>query len=189
MTVSAETREDDAALVSRCLEGEARAWELLVERHGSIVWAIARRAGLSREDAADVFQNTWAATLQGLGELRDPTLFTAWLGQVARHQCLRVRRGYGISRRARERVARDSVDTSVPDEELAKLETRHHVALALERIGERCAQILRALYYDRPALAYAELAKRLGMRIGSIGPTRSRCLKRLEQRLGEVSRE
>jgi RNA polymerase sigma factor (sigma-70 family) len=186
---SARLGRDDAALVSLCLDGDAMAWETLVERHGPLVWAVARKALLSPEDAADVFQNTWTAALEGLDSVRDPSRFPAWLGRVARHQCMRVRRGYGIARRARDRVARDAVDTNLPDEEVASLELRHGVALALEKIGERCARLLRALYYDSPRPAYAKIAERFGMRIGSIGPTRARCLKSLEERLGEVERD
>jgi RNA polymerase sigma factor (sigma-70 family) len=179
--VTTDVRRDggDAALVADCLAGDRSAWDALLERHGPLVWAVARRAGLDDEDAADVFQNTWIIALEELSRIREPALFGRWLGRVARHQCMRVRRGYGIARKALPNVARQDVDETVPDEELVRLEDRSRVHAALDRVGERCAGLLRLLYMDSASPAYAEIADRLDMRIGSIGPTRARCLQRL----------
>jgi RNA polymerase sigma factor (sigma-70 family) len=182
--VSSRERTDDAALVARCIEGDSAAWDALVDRHGPLVWAVAHKAGLSDADAADVFQNTWTIAVEELERVRNPDRVAAWIGRVARHQAMRVRRGYGIARKARARVAREDVDDRVPDEELAELEERGRVDTALRRIGERCARLLDALYFERPAPAYTALAERLGMRIGSIGPTRARCLEKLRRELG-----
>jgi RNA polymerase sigma factor (sigma-70 family) len=174
----------DGALVALCLDGDGTAWSTLVERHGPLVWAVAHRMRLSRADAEEVFQNTWTIALEELSRVRQRERVGAWIGRVARHQSLRVRRGYGIARRAREHVAREDVDETLPEEELVRLEERGRVAVALERIGERCARLLRALYHEAPRPAYTEIAERLGMRIGSIGPTRARCLQKLEGELG-----
>ena len=184
MTVSAQRGTGDADLVTRCLEGDGAAWSLLVERHGPLVWAVASRMGLTRADAEDVFQATWTIALEELSRVRDRARFAAWLGRVARHQSLRVRRGYGIARRAHERIAEDTDDVTLPDDELETLEQRALVGRALSRIGERCAALLRLLYYADPRPAYEDIAERLGMRIGSIGPTRARCLRKLESELG-----
>jgi len=173
----------DGALVGSCLEGDGSAWAALVERHGPLVWAVAHRMGLSRADAEEVFQNTWTIALEELSRVRERERVGAWIGRVARHQSMRVRRGYGIARRAHEHVAREDVDATLPDEELTRLEERGRVAAALGRIGERCARLLRTLYHESPRPAYAEIAERLGMRIGSIGPTRARCLQKLESEL------
>jgi len=177
----------DAGLVARCLEGDGGAWSELVERHGGLVWAVAGAHGLTRADAEDVFQATWTIVLEELSRVRDPDRFAAWLGRVARHQSLRVRRGYGIARRAHERVAEDVDDLTVPDDALERLEQTALVARALPRIGERCAALLRLLYYADPRPAYDEIARRTGMRIGSIGPTRARCLQKLAAELGDGS--
>jgi RNA polymerase sigma factor (sigma-70 family) len=184
VTVTTGPGTTDADLVARCIDGDARAWDALVERHGPLVWAVAHRAGLSDADAADVFQNTWAIAVEELDRVRRPEQVVRWIGRVARHQAMRVRRGYGIARRARERIAREDVDMRVPDEELAALERRSLMDAALAAVGGRCADLLQALYYERPSPAYADLADRLGMRIGSIGPTRARCLEKLRKELG-----
>ncbi len=179
MTTDVRAAGTDAALVARCLAGESVAWEALIERHGSLVWAVARRARLDEDDAADVFQNTWTIALEELSRIREPDLFGRWIGRVARHQSMRVRRGYGIARKAIPHVAREDVDMTVPDEELIRLESRGHVHDALARVGDRCGELLQLLYLEAVRPAYAEIAERLGMRIGSIGPTRARCLQRL----------
>ena len=184
MTVSSASRTDDAALVAHCLDGDGAAWSRLVERHGPLVWAVASRMGLTRADAEDVFQATWTIALEELSQLRDPLRFAPWLGRVARHQSMRVRRGYGISRRAHERVAHEVEEATVPDDELETLEQRALVSRAMARLGERCGALLRLLYYADPRPSYDVISERLGLRIGSIGPTRARCLQKLERELG-----
>jgi RNA polymerase sigma factor (sigma-70 family) len=177
------TSEDAAGLVVRCRSGDALAWTEIVERFGPLVWAVARRSGLTPDDEADVFQNTWSAAFEELPRLRDPAAFPAWIGSVARHQAMRMRRGYGIARRSMAYVAREDVDVTLPDDALAALEEQRKVSAAVERIGRRCAELLRALYYEDPQPAYAELSRRLKMPIGSLGPTRARCLEKLEKEI------
>jgi RNA polymerase sigma factor (sigma-70 family) len=176
---------DDATLVTRCVHGDGAAWSALVDRYGPVVWAIARRARLDGDDEADVFQNTWRVAVEELPRLREPAAFAGWITQIARHQTLRMRRGYGIARASMPHVAREDVDESRPDASIVEVEERHKVAEAVSRIGAKCAELLRALYYEEPPPAYTEVAKRLGMRIGSIGPTRARCLEKLEKELGD----
>lgn len=177
------TTEDDESLVVRCRGGDTAAWTVLVDRFGPAVWAVARRAKLDGDDASDVFQNTWRIAVEELSRLREPAAFGGWIVRVARHQTMRVRRGYGIARRSLPHVAKEDVDETVPDDALSRIEERRRVSSAVERIGRKCAELLRALYYDDPPPGYAEIATRLGMRIGSIGPTRARCLEKLEKEL------
>lgn len=185
MTTTEAVRTDDAALVVRCAEGDASAWDGLVQRYAPLVWAVVTRMDLGAEDAADAFQNTWTIALEELPRLRDPAAFPAWIGRIARHQCLRVRRGYGIARKSREHVAREDVDLNLPDEDLERLEIRAKVRSALGGIGDRCARLLALLYEEDPTPAYEEIARRMDMRIGSIGPTRARCLEKLLRELGD----
>jgi len=175
--------DDASELVARCRDGDGRAWTALVERFGPVVWAVARRAGLSADDEADVFQNTWRVAFEEIARLREPAAFPAWIGRVARHQAMRLRRGYGISRRSMPYVAREDVDESEPDAPLAELEERRKVGSAVEKIGRKCKDLLHALYYEDPQPAYVDLARRLAMPVGSIGPTRARCLEKLEKEL------
>lgn len=175
---------DDAALVARCLGDDDDAWAALVARHGPLAWGVIRRAGLHADDAADVYQTVWLAAFQQLPRLRDPSRFPGWIARTAHIQALRLRRGYGISRRVLARVPVRETDDRVPDEEIQAMEERSRVALALDTVGERCAALLRLLYFERPAPAYQDISARLAMPVGSIGPTRARCLERLAKRLG-----
>lgn len=184
MTAEVTAHADDAALVARCLDDDETAWALLVARHGPLAWATIRRAGLSHDDAADVYQTTWLAALEQLPRLRDPTRFPAWIARTAHLQALRVRRSYGISRRVLARIPLRDDDERVPDEEIVAIEDRSRVAAALAAVGDRCATLLRILYFERPTPAYRDISERLRMPIGSIGPTRARCLERLAKRLG-----
>jgi RNA polymerase sigma factor (sigma-70 family) len=179
-----EPATDDAALVARCLDGDPVAWESLVERHGAVVWAVANRMDLSPDDAAEVFQNTWRTAVEELDRVRDPAAIGGWLARVARHQAMRLRRGYGIARKSREHVAREDLDPTLPDAEIERLEQRNRVRTAIAQVGERCAQLLGALYFEDPTPSYDEIAARFGMRIGSIGPTRARCLGKMMELMG-----
>lgn len=183
---------DDATLVLRCLDaarggdrvGGEGAWSELVRRHGPLAWAVIRRAGVDGADAADVYQTAWLAALQSLPRLRDPSRFAPWLARTAHLQAVRLRRTYGITRRVLSRVDAREEDDRAPDEDIERFETRGAVAAALSRVGARCESLLRALYYEDPPPAYADLARRLGMPVGSIGPTRARCLEKLDKLMG-----
>jgi RNA polymerase sigma factor (sigma-70 family) len=176
--------EDDASLVRRCLAEDAEAWELLVRRWGPLAWAVIRRAGLEGEDAADVYQTSWLAAVESLPRLRHPERFGAWLARTAHLQSIRLRRAYGISRRVLGRVPVREEDDVLPDREIEALDERRKVADALGAVGERCETLLHLLYWQQPPLAYTEIARRLGVPVGSVGPTRARCLEKLERLLG-----
>jgi RNA polymerase sigma factor (sigma-70 family) len=156
-----------------------------VRAYGGLVWAVARRAGLSQEDAADVFQTVWRIAVEDLPRLRRRGSFGAWIGRTTHFQAMRVRRGYAITRKVLARGPAGEMSHEPPGEELERLERRVRVARGLESVGERCRELLRLLYYEDPTPAYAAIADRMGMRIGSVGPTRARCLERLERALGE----
>jgi RNA polymerase sigma factor (sigma-70 family) len=175
----------DAALVARCMNGDEEAWAVLVRRHGPVVWTIARRAGLSHDDAADVYQTTWRIAVESLPRIRDRDRFAAWIARTAHFQTMRALRGLCSTRRALERLDAREKEDAPADEEVARVEFRRVVDDAMGRIGERCARLLRALYFDDPPPAYLEISERLDMPVGSIGPTRARCLSRLRDALAK----
>lgn len=189
MTKTAADVDGDAALVARCLGGDEAAWAELVRRHGPVVWSVARRAGLSQIDAADVHQTVWRIAVESLPRLRNAERFPVWIARTAHFQSMRAVRTICATRRALDRITPRETDDSVPEADLARIERSRLVAEAMDRIGERCARLLRALYFDHPTPAYEEIAARLSMRIGSIGPTRARCLARLRQELGGDDRD
>lgn len=178
----------DARLVARCLAGEARAWDALVRRHERLVYAIGRSYRLADEDLGDLFQDVFAALHRGLPRLRDGRTLCRWLSstsdRMARTLALRRRREQALSAPAHEITDILADPGPSPAAELEALEAQQRVRMALAGLAPRCQKLLHALYYEDPTPAYAELSRRLGVPIGSLGPTRARCMDRLRAGLG-----
>lgn len=178
---------EDARLVERCLAGDGQAWAALVERHERLVYAVARSYRMSDADVGDVFQEVFAALVRGLPRLRDARALVRWLSSTTE----RIARATALRRRREQALASpdQAVVEGVPDErpavesELEALEEQALVRLALAGLPEGCRRLLTALYYEDPAPDYASLSRRLHMPIGSLGPTRARCIERLRRGL------
>jgi RNA polymerase sigma factor (sigma-70 family) len=151
-------------LVRAAGDGDQRAWEALVGRFNGLVWSVARAHGLSRADAADVCQTAWLRLVEHLHRLRDPERVGTWLASTARHEALE---GAG--------ALAESPEASALASERNDLLWR-----AFAELPQRCQRLLRVLMAD-PAPSYQQVAVALEMPIGSIGPTRGRCLDRLRQ--------
>ena len=182
---TAPDRRDDAALVRACVAGEAGAWDELVERYGRLVFASARRCGLGPEDAEDVFQNVFTIMLRRLETLRDQARLSSWLITTTYRESWRLSRA---RRDATTAVLDDQIRDSgeAPPEEVARLEREQLVHAALRRIDARCRDLLTALFLDASEPSYEAISARFGMAVGSIGPTRARCFRKLERVLAEV---
>lgn len=189
--------DDDAALVRRCSVGDAAAWKLLVRRYQRLVHTVVLRAGFDEHTAADVFQTVFERLHLALPTLREPERLSAWIVTTAKREMLLAlrRRGRETSFDALREVgdagAGPAFDPQAPDPVpealLEDLQQLHLLRLALERLDERCRALLELLFADddeRPA--YAEIAARLGMPVGSLGPTRARCLAKLRRLHSEV---
>src|SRR5262245_22450585 len=174
---------EDQRLVERCLEGEREAWEALVRRHERLVYAVARAYRLSDPDLADVFQEVFAALVRGLPRLNEPRALVRWLSsttqRIARARALAARREAALARSVEPETLKQVPSASGPiGAELERLEEQALIRSALTTLHPRCQRLLSALYYEEP-VSYAELSLRLGIPIGSIGPTRARCFERL----------
>jgi RNA polymerase sigma factor (sigma-70 family) len=174
---------ETAYLVRAAGDGDQAAWDRLVAGFAGLVWAVARGHRLQAEDAADVFQTTWLRLLQQLPRLREPERVGAWLATTARRECLRV-----LGQRSREPATEPEMldltaDAGPPvDVELVRAERDDALWHCLETSTPRCRELLRVLFAE-PPLNYTEVAEVLDMPIGSIGPTRRRCLEHLRRRL------
>lgn len=180
---------DDAPLVARCLRGDAAAWETLVRRYQRLVYAIVRRAGLDEHAAADVFQTVFERLIESLPRINEPSRLQAWIVTTAKRETLlqieRSRRTVSMTPTDEDGApAWDMPDSApLPDEVLAEVQDIERVRVALDRLEARCRDLLRRLFRDDVAIAYDEVARELGMSVGSIGPTRARCLGKLRQLL------
>ena len=171
---------DVAALVLAAAAGDQVAWDGIVERYHRLVWAVVRSYRLSASDAADVTQITWLRLVEHLGSIRDPARVGAWLATTARREALRLSRQRRADLDRTTEVDLVVLPSDSPSVEDALLRDEADAALhrALRGLGDRCQQLLRALACSPPA-HYDEISQALGMPVGSIGPTRGRCLDRL----------
>jgi len=178
--------QTDRDLIRACRTGDARAWERLLDKYERLVFSISLNYGLTTDDAADVTQITFTILLQNLNTLPDEMRLSAWLATVARRHTWRL-----LARNRREAVN--------PDEDLAGNETLGGIVDNRERwelvewlnhglslLDERCRQLLLALYFDAEQPSYAQVADQLNMTVGSIGPTRARCLEQMKRNLDTV---
>jgi RNA polymerase sigma factor (sigma-70 family) len=170
---------DISLLVKGAASGDQAAWDALVARYTNLLWSIARGYRLERTDAADVVQVAWLRLVEHLPRLRDPERVGAWLATTVRRECLQV-----VSRRKRDLPVVDDVFDAVPDTSApvdARLLADEQAATlwsAFEQISGRCQHLLRVLMADPPP-SYVEVSEVMEMPVGSIGPTRARCLDRL----------
>jgi len=170
-------------LVTRARDGDKRAWDALVERYAPLIWSICSRHGLGRADAEDVGQNVWLQLVDQLDKIRDPAALPGWLATTTRRECLRVLRTIRGQHTARYALDAEIIpdDQARPaDQELIAAEHRAALREAFARLSPCYQQLLAALIQD-PPVPYAEISARLGIPIGSIGPTRSRCLSQLRR--------
>jgi RNA polymerase sigma factor (sigma-70 family) len=173
------------AVVRAASEGDREAWNALVARYGGLIWSVARAHRLGDADAADVFQTTWLRLVEHLGEIRDPDRVGSWLATTARHECLRILRvGQRHVLTDGFELIEGSSDAGV-DARLLTEERDAALWRAFARISERCRALLRMLAADPPP-SYEEVGAALDMPVGSIGPTRGRCLEQLRERAAAV---
>lgn len=166
--------------------GDARAWEKIVDRYANLVWSICRAQRMSEDDAADVVQVTWLRLLQNLERIRDPRRLAGWLATTCRRECLalqrRSRSSVAVGNEHMERLLGGTVPADQP-----VLAAEEYAVLwqAFQRLSEWCQRVLRALVVeaeDGPP-SYPLVASQLQTPVGSLGPTRARCLNQLRKLL------
>ncbi|MFN0136669.1 MAG: RNA polymerase sigma factor [Phycisphaerae bacterium] len=173
----------DVSLILACLEGQPTAWNALVERYARLVYSVINRNRLSSADAEDAFQGVFLSLYRNLQRLQDHACVSAWLITTTHRECWR------LSRLARKNATLDTdvaSDAEPSSESIERDERQHLVQQALTQLGGSCEKLLRALFFDSGEPDYETIATRLDMRVGSIGPTRARCFKKLEGILGEL---
>jgi RNA polymerase sigma factor (sigma-70 family) len=181
----------DGDLLRGCRAGDPAAWRAIVERYERLIYSIPLRMGLDRDDAADVFQLTFTALLNSLEAIRDPARLGGWLATVARrHSWATLRRQKAqvsltdLEAGGEGALASDASALGMPLAGAAGLqgwELALWLDQGLAKLAGRCRELLTALYFDATEPSYADLSTRLGIPVGSIGPTRARCLERLRQ--------
>lgn len=165
----------DQDLIEQCLRGDESAWATLVERYGRLVYAMPRRFGLDAETADDVFQEVFVVLLRQLPGLRNRSALPKWLMQTALHVTRRTLRRRQLSLSPELEQVLQAPPTQ---DDLGRWERDEDLHRALGRLSASCRDLLLALY-GPGQMEYRQVAEHLAMPIGSIGPTRARCLRKL----------
>ncbi|MDA0179514.1 sigma-70 family RNA polymerase sigma factor [Solirubrobacter phytolaccae] len=166
-------------MIAAAARGDQSAWSALVSRFSGRIARVARGYGLNPYQADDVAQETWLRLYRGLERVRDPQALGAWVDTTARRESLRA-----LKRRGREDLTGEDLFVDVvayddPDEALLA-ERRVALAAALARLPERQQRLMESLLADTEP-SYADVSAELGLPVGSIGPTRGRCVERLRR--------
>ncbi|HET6560503.1 MAG TPA: sigma-70 family RNA polymerase sigma factor [Marmoricola sp.] len=189
-----QTRPEGETLVDRATEafgryqaGERAAFDTLVEVVSPVMWRVARGAGLDQVTGEDVLQTVWMSALRSAGDIRDTRTIVKWLLTSTRREAWRVskrtraelhRAGAVFGVDSEEVMAIPDSGEAAPDEVVFRDDRQRRLWEHVKELPERCRQLLSVIAFaDRPD--YAHLADALGMPVGSIGPTRGRCLAKL----------
>ena len=181
----------DAEIVRACRKGDQTAWDDLVGRYQRLIYAIPRRAGLSEERCADVFQEVFVTLLEKIDAIEKPEKIRSWIVTTAKFKTwssVRAEKGlYSPETEEEIEAQMAALPDAAPlaDEQLVRLEQQHLIRTAVNMLEERCRMILSMIYLRESAASYAEVAAKVGVGETSISPLRTRCLKKLERILAD----
>jgi RNA polymerase sigma factor (sigma-70 family) len=169
---------DLEGVVRAAADGDGAAWRSLVERFAAHIRTIARTHRLSAHDADDVAQTTWLRLLENIAGMRQPAAVAGWLTTTARREALSTIKSSGRERPAGDALLADEASDPVDAGRLTAGERRAAVEQAITALPPRDRALLDLLFADA-APSYTRISATLGMPVGSIGPTRQRCIARL----------
>jgi RNA polymerase sigma factor (sigma-70 family) len=167
-------------LVTEAREGSQAAWNALVDRYAALIWSVCRSFRLSDADGGDVSQTVWLRAVEHLATIREPAALPGWLVTTTRRECIKLcggrpRTWWSVDAMVVEPA---SGEESAPDTEVLAAERRASVREALAQLPPHCQRLL-AMLFEGEEHSYADISARLAIPVGSIGPTRSRCLGKL----------
>lgn len=171
------------ALVQAAGEGDPDAWKSLVEGYTPLVASVIVGHRLRGPDIEDVVQTVWLRLIEHLGDLREPRALPMWLITTARHECVRVLKASQRTQPFDPLQEREDLLGGEPvelDERLLAAERHQMLLAAFGELPAHHRELLMLLMAD-PPVSYAEISNRLGIPVGSIGPTRARALQRLRE--------
>jgi RNA polymerase sigma factor (sigma-70 family) len=172
-----------ARLVAQARDGDKQAWDAIVVRYAPLIWSICRRYQLDRCDADDVAQSVWLRLVDQLEFIREPAALPGWIATTTRRECGRLvtaarrREAFGSGLDA------EDIPDGRPDEAEAEVLMAERNAALREALGALpipCQRLLALLIAD-PPVPYADISTELGIAVGSIGPSRARCLDRVRR--------
>lgn len=166
--------------VQRAATGDINAWNRLVDQYSRLIWSITSSFKFGESDAADVVQTTWMRLIEHIDRIEQPARVGSWLASTARNECLRH-----VAARKRIVLVQEDAELDAAcqhgpdvDEALLASERARDVRQAISHLPLQWQRLMEMLMSD-PPVSYAEISDQLGLPIGSIGPTRGRCLAKL----------
>ena len=174
-----------AGAVRRAAGGDQGAWDAIVHSFSGLVWSVANGHRLGPADTAEVLQTTWLRLLENLDRIREPERLGGWLATTARREALRMLRlrGRELPTDDEHVFTREPARGPTPEEAVLDRDRDRRLWRAFNRLPDRCRELLNLVVVLRPP--YAEVAAIMQIPVGSIGPTRARCLERLRRLLLE----
>lgn len=173
----------NTALVEAAARGDQDGWDEIVQRYLPLVYSVIRRYRLSPKDAEDVSQTVWLRLVEHLDSIREPRALPMWIATTTRNEALRLvsahRRTTPVDPLGASTLDVEA-DVAELDEDLLRAERQQAMRAGLAALSPRHRELLLLLVAD-PPLSYEQIGARLGMPVGSIGPTRARCLARLRE--------
>lgn len=180
MTLLSEPDKLDR-LLQKCRKGDQKAWSEIVDGFQRLVYSIPKRMGLSDDEAGDVFQITFTALYRYLDRIESAQTLPKWLSVTASREAIRIKR----MRSPSIDLGDMTLDEIVADEEQSAertavdAEQSESLWQGVGDLDPRCKELLTSLYANE--LSYTEISENVGIPIGAIGPTRSRCLEKLRK--------
>jgi RNA polymerase sigma factor (sigma-70 family) len=174
----------DTRLVRECVSGSEDAWRALISRYKNLIFSIPVKYGFSADDSTDIFQMVCLDLLSELPKLRNAKALPKWIMQITAHKCFHRKQ-----QQQRTDVldpASKEFEVTVParaEDILREAGDEQSLRQAIAELSPRCRELVQMLFYDEPARPYQEIAKTLGIAVGSIGFVRQRCLEKLHKRL------
>jgi RNA polymerase sigma factor (sigma-70 family) len=174
-------------LLANAAAGDQAAWNALVDQFGQMVWSIARSFRLDDATAKDVSQTVWLRLVENLDKIHDPERLPGWLATTCRREALRVVK-------LRDRSVPTDFEYDIEDESphmeamLIEDEEVREVVAAFHTLSDECRQLLRLLTAE-PALSYEEISEVIDRPVGSLGPTRARCIERLKSAMPGITKQ
>lgn len=180
VTATSAAGSEVAGWVHQAAAGDLQAWNRIVDQYARLIWSITTRFKLSESDAADVVQTTWMRLIEHIHRIEQPARVGSWLATTARNECLRHVAAHKKIVLVHEDDEFDGADHYEPDVDEALLadERAQDVREAMAHLPPQWQRLMELLTAD-PPISYVEISDQLGVPIGSIGPTRGRCLARL----------
>ena len=177
--------QTDEELVEACRRGDETAWEAIVHKYQNLLYSIPLRAGLRKDFASDILQEVFTTLFQKIETIEKPEYLRAWLVTTAQHKTIHLiqRESRGKPKSIDEMEETVGFEVSdphpLPDENLIQIEREKQIETALDEIDVRCRRLLTLLYLEQSQKPYDEISRMLDIPLGSIGPTRARCLEKL----------